>query len=645
MNWLKCNLLARASLGAIAAAAAMGAAAPAQAQVPQVINGGGATLTSVVLRDLFNCYGVPPGGTFADPLPANCTARVTPNYTYNYDSVGSGGGLRGWASQDRYGLRVTTGLPAPEFRTYENVAFGQSEAALTAAQLGFYNDGGRFSSTGPTDLADDSDNCVPPAAAGNGADNGWPAAGGANCNDNPRSDNGPAIQIPFAGTSVNIGFDPIYKWVRPASGPRIRYSYTLTATRGTSSNTVLRLSRRTICRVFSGEITTWNHPAITQDNQGVPVWPGTDQNGNPDPGPSLDPNYNDGNNIVIVHRDDDSGTTALFTRFLRAACGPTTNGTNVGTQFGPPVLGDWPNGFSVRFPGSPGAAIPSGSLECRGDVPVGTPGLEEAWDAPGYVFNATTDNTFFPTGVYLRARGNEGVAACVNVQEPQGQPETNIGGRIGYLSPSFTSPFAKNPPQSGYGLESADVRNLAGNWREPRPGTITNSLGALPPPTGADRNNPLLWVGDPSGVLPDGSSNPAGDPPTPAGYAIVGTGNWLLYTCASPRADDGTHPFGAERILRGLAGPQTDPEPGFLNWLYNAGTDAEDILKGLGFAPLPKALRQAIRTNFTNTAAPGQRTMRLAPQPSGTFVNQSPVGDDRGCTQGFQPNDLWTAAP
>ena len=148
MNLPGSTLFARATLGAIAAAAAI-AAAPAPAAAQTNIDGGGATLPSLLLRDLFNCYAVPPGGTAASPTPTGCTTRVTSAYSFRYDSVGSGAGQRGFVSQNP---RLFTSSS-----TLADVNYGVSDAALTATQVGVYSNGGRFSSTGPTDLADASE--------------------------------------------------------------------------------------------------------------------------------------------------------------------------------------------------------------------------------------------------------------------------------------------------------------------------------------------------------------------------------------------------------------------------------------------------------------------------------------------------------
>jgi phosphate transport system substrate-binding protein len=59
----------------------------------------------------------------------------------------------------------------------------------------------------------------------------------------------------------------------------------------------LKLDGQTLADIFQGRITTWNDPAITRLNPGVKL-PGA--------------------KITVVHRSDESGTTAGFTTFLTA---------------------------------------------------------------------------------------------------------------------------------------------------------------------------------------------------------------------------------------------------------------------------------------------------------------------------------------
>jgi phosphate transport system substrate-binding protein len=74
----------------------------------------------------------------------------------------------------------------------------------------------------------------------------------------------------------------------------------------------LNLSPETIAKIFKGEITQWNDPAITADNPGAEL---------------------PGDRIAVVHRSDESGTTENFAEYLSAVA------PDVWTA---EVSGDWP---------------------------------------------------------------------------------------------------------------------------------------------------------------------------------------------------------------------------------------------------------------------------------------------------------------
>jgi phosphate transport system substrate-binding protein len=72
----------------------------------------------------------------------------------------------------------------------------------------------------------------------------------------------------------------------------------------------LQLSPATLAKVFAGQITTWNDPAIAADNPGVSL-----------PSTKVSP----------VHRADDSGTTTNFTDYLNKAAGDVWTNAARGT--------------------------------------------------------------------------------------------------------------------------------------------------------------------------------------------------------------------------------------------------------------------------------------------------------------------------
>ncbi|MCV2395045.1 phosphate ABC transporter substrate-binding protein PstS [Actinotalea sp. M2MS4P-6] len=79
-----------------------------------------------------------------------------------------------------------------------------------------------------------------------------------------------------------------------------------------SVSTQINMSAETIAKVFNGDITMWNDPAIAADNEGVDL---------PDTA------------ITVVHRSDESGTTKNFTDYLSKAAG---------SAWPYEASGDWP---------------------------------------------------------------------------------------------------------------------------------------------------------------------------------------------------------------------------------------------------------------------------------------------------------------
>jgi phosphate transport system substrate-binding protein len=95
----------------------------------------------------------------------------------------------------------------------------------------------------------------------------------------------------------------------------------------------LRLAPTTLAKIFSGEVTTWDDPAIAKHNPGADL-PGT--------------------RITPVHRSDDSGTTENFTDYLAQAAP---------NAWPHEVAGTWPTGGGEAAKGTTGVvqAIRSGN--------------------------------------------------------------------------------------------------------------------------------------------------------------------------------------------------------------------------------------------------------------------------------------------
>ncbi|MDQ1458482.1 MAG: phosphate transport system substrate-binding protein, partial [Actinomycetota bacterium] len=106
--------------------------------------------------------------------------------------------------------------------------------------------------------------------------------------------------VDFAGTDSLVKTADLSKY----QGGNILYFPTvaapITVSYKVSGVDSLQLSASTIAKIFSGQVTKWNDPAIAGDN-GNATLPATD--------------------IVAVHRADASGTTSNFTKYLAAAGG------------------------------------------------------------------------------------------------------------------------------------------------------------------------------------------------------------------------------------------------------------------------------------------------------------------------------------
>jgi phosphate transport system substrate-binding protein len=169
---------------------------------------------------------------------------------FNYGSVGSGAGQRGVLCNDAVQDGFATGL---------TVHFGASDATLSGTQITNWNA---------------SVNGGEPAGASNCATAGVGTIG--------KNQGGPLIQIPSFGTPITIAFN----------------------TPGQRNSGQLQFTPAQLCGIFSGKITSWTDPALTNIVTRGAAPTGT---------------------ITPVYRVENSGTTFLFTQYLNAVCTPATS--------------------------------------------------------------------------------------------------------------------------------------------------------------------------------------------------------------------------------------------------------------------------------------------------------------------------------
>jgi len=539
------NKFALMLTSAICATSAFGAGA-ANAAVADVF-GGGASLPAPYQRSAADCYGVKtdlinaaavgatnPGlVTIADfnytgAVPFNCaTSTVNANVRIFYSSTGSGRGIQAFGSHDPLFFGDidpnTSGI-----QTQGSVHYALSETSINSAQVGFYNGGGLFT-TGVTVVA-------PGATPGTGQ------------YANPKEKYGNMIQYPFLIAPVVIAYDPVYKKTRQADGTIKEYKLNLFRTYVRSSGG-LRLNQDTYCKIFNGQITNWNDPALKVLNNNYSLKDPTD--------PVSTASWSVP--LQIVGRSDSSGTTSLWTRHLAAACASVT--------------GHAYSDSTTTLPAS----------------------------LQGVVYDKATANTTVAgtPGVYVRAAGSDGVAKYIDFTAVPGLTtgDSVTQGRIGYVGPDFALPATLTTLANEYNLNTATLQNASGAFVAPTPAAAAQSFGSRLPPDSTSKG-----AYDPASLDPRSRANPAdwveaasktsalANPTAATGYPIVGTSNILLYTC-----------YANSSQFNGLFG--------YLKW-YNTSPVVIDsttgILAGSGFAPMPLTWRQAINdTFFTNKSGLG----------------------------------------
>ena len=225
--------------------------------------------------------------------------------------------------------------------------------------------------------------------------------------------------------------------------------------------------------------------------------------------------------IKLVGRSDSSGTTSIFTRHLAAVCGGlvTTNNYSAGTTTLP-------------------ASIVSS---------------------------------------FTLASGSSGVAALVN----------STAGAIAYIGPDYVLPAVTNTGANTYNLPAATLQNANGDWTSPTAAAAAISFASIAPPqsdasgnyasgTTANglRTNPQDWVQSTAATAP------IAKPTAANAYPIVGTTNFVGYTCYSTQ--------GSVNVLKGFLNFGGQPPV----------SSANTILSDAALAQLPSNWLNAINNTF-----------------------------------------------
>lgn len=574
---------AKTSLLAATAIAATAVSAPSFAQ-NSIAFGNGASLPAPVFRTAADCYGVKfdllsKTGAASSPTvttlndfnyvstfnPADdfdCGTQILQSdYQLQYVSTGSGDGIRGvFSHSTTFAGDIDPNTAGVQNSTIRQ-SFGLSETSLGTSDVNVYNNGGTVQ--GQTFKGQ----------AGALPGNTWP---------NPYENYGPLVQVPFLIAPVAISYDPVYKKVRNSDGSissyRFRIKNPLSDIDPTNGLPIvvggLRLDQEGYCKIFTGQITNWNDAKLRSLN-------GQSLEDAADPAPSAAFSVP----LQIVGRADSSGTTSLFTRHLAAVCTGfgrvDVNSNNVQND----ADGDIYANSSSTLP-----------LVLRNNNSV-------------YVFNAANNDApaTEALGKFTTSQGNEGVARYVAFTKEPGANagDTVVQGRVGYNGPDYILPAVLSTGANTYGLHSAALLvNTGGGakWRMPNVKGASRAFGSvLPPQSNANgsynaavvanglRTNPQDWVQGADRSVP--LANPAAIPgANDELYPIVGTSNFLTYTC-----------FRSNR--------QRQPVQDFLKKFTSTKVFSDPVtgvLAASGFAPLPSAWRTAIFQTFTGTTLNGQ---------------------------------------
>ena len=221
----------------------------------------------------------------------------------------------------------------------------------------------------------------------------------------------------------------------------------------TAPSSQLKLSRKSICGIFSGRITVWNNPSLQDDNHGTVLGTGK---------------------ITVVHRSDGSGSTFLLANALITQCADVT-GPEEGT--GKTVS------FAFRYKNR-SAACPVGAAAAANLINWPDLKTDQCGKAIPNENNA----------VFLGANGTSGVVDQVK-PTADGAADTNKGS-IGYAVQNAWAPFVKGAPAVANLQNNFDARRGNANFVPPSPGGGWLAMDSINPSfaNAAERANPVLWT-------------------------------------------------------------------------------------------------------------------------------------------------------
>lgn len=609
MKLSRFHLLAACAVSTIATTTAQ-----AQIVLPQVeLRGAGATSVGDATVRTLNCVGNPgaalnkygtnsnqlstiPAGSYApaSPTAANpaldcATQEVQPNFEGKYIGTGSGTGRQMWRTFTTANLNGTAGNINPfaggagNPSGWTNLQFALSEVPAS-----------------PSDITDYNTNAQ---SATNKA--------------------GAAIQFPLFVIPISFAYNPAYG-TKTTGATTVELNFNVKVP-GKINNVVsggLKLNRVAYCKIFNGEITNWNDPALKTLNNNVALFDTSDD--------TLARWTAEGAPIRLVGRADRSGGTEVFTRALAAQCNGGQVTTNKFVKAAESLPYDNTSAIDIRrlrpdtryFPTS-GASNFSGPVQslsglvfdrvsdviCNWNEVNSATALCDASLAPGGVFTNTAS-----AGLFLVADGSSGVAEAIEITGGNALLNSStagikLNGKFGYIGADFVKPTAgrnlhsaalqkgNSPTGTAYVMPSAQNATAAFGTVLP-PQTIAASgafnttdartLGSVDPyavisgtnpATPAVRSNPLHWgavIYNPNVAITATLASPAN------GYPVTGSAFAMTYTCFKPAnplvPGNNAKRFGVAQYVGSLFGKVTKKSD---NTSLNANT-----FKGVGATAL-----------------------------------------------------------
>ncbi len=503
------RLLGTTSLVVLSAVAILGAQpAAAQTTISTGLYGGGSTLSSLALRQIFDCYAgttvANDGQTFsssfssappnADQLPASCTT-VSTAVEGLFAAVGSGNGQRAYIADNA--RQLFRGSPAsapalvrkpsakPPYRDtgnanfksypYPRLDFAASDTPLasTIASLTTVS----FGSFTPTT---NWQNTLLIGAGTSAAASFNTAAVGA------------PIQLPAMEVPVAIAVNT----ANSVSG--VTWTNQSALSPNTQAGGAIQLSTAQLCAIFSATVTDWHDTSS--------LIPYLDQNGVQQFQHFYDDNTNGALTpvaytsgrlpIKVVYRADEAGASYILTNYLASAC-PLLDPT--GTYNYKKIF------TGVGVGGSTTANLPSSMFRNLVDNILTVKGQTDHEHHDPFDVDDDEDR---PDPRWITAMGSNHEALKIGTGGL-------FAGRIGYLSADFTQPYAttvteeiagttisapaplsasiQNQRQRVLGVYhpgQADINGTAQNFVPPTPNNIAQAFRSLPTPAlNADYNN------------------------------------------------------------------------------------------------------------------------------------------------------------